>query len=144
IRTERADDDPHDVSEFPHIIVNQARVLDYFAEFAENGPARITPDYGYEFLNLEHSEHDDYPVTVTVRRTDEQEEGKTQTIRTQYVVGCDGAHSKVRASIGQTLVGDQSLQAWGVIDILAVTDFPDIRIKSAIQSHDQGSILLIP
>jgi phenol 2-monooxygenase len=30
------------------------------------------------------------------------------------------------------------------MDILAVTDFPDIRIKAAIQSADQGNIVLIP
>ncbi|EFD49973.1 MULTISPECIES: hypothetical protein [Micrococcus] len=27
------------VSEFPFLIVNQARVIDYFAEYAERGPA---------------------------------------------------------------------------------------------------------
>ena len=30
------------------------------------------------------------------------------------------------------------------MDVLAVTDFPDIRLKAAIQSADQGNILLIP
>jgi phenol 2-monooxygenase len=30
------------------------------------------------------------------------------------------------------------------MDVLAVTDFPDIRTKCAIQSHDGGNILLIP
>ena len=30
------------------------------------------------------------------------------------------------------------------MDVLAVTDFPDIRIKSAIQSADEGSLLIIP
>ncbi len=35
-------------------------------------------------------------------------------------------------------------EAWGVMDMLAVTDFPDIRLKCAIQSANQGNILLIP
>ena len=30
------------------------------------------------------------------------------------------------------------------MDILAVTDFPDIRLKAAIQSGNQGNIVLIP
>ncbi len=30
------------------------------------------------------------------------------------------------------------------MDVLAVTDFPDIRLKSAIQSANQGSIMIIP
>ena len=35
-------------------------------------------------------------------------------------------------------------QSWGVMDVLAVTDFPDIRLKCAIHSANQGNILIIP
>jgi phenol 2-monooxygenase len=35
-------------------------------------------------------------------------------------------------------------QAWGVMDVLAVTDFPDIRLKCAIHSANQGNLLIIP
>jgi len=42
------------------------------------------------------------------------------------------------------MAGDKANHAWGVMDVLAKTDFPDIRTKCAIQSHDGGSILLIP
>jgi phenol 2-monooxygenase len=139
IRTQRADDDPHGISEFPHMIVNQARVLDYFAEFAENGPARIQPDFGYEFVGLDVAEEGEYPVAVSLRTA----AGEERTVRAKYVVGCDGARSAVRESIGRKHLGDQSFHAWGVMDILAVTDFPDIRTKCAIQSS-HGSILLIP
>ena len=55
-------------------------------------------------------------------------------MKARYVVGCDGARSAVRKSIGRQLVGDSANQAWGVMDLLAVTDFPDIRYKSAVQS----------
>ena len=47
VRTARAVDDPTGISEFPHLIVNQARVLDYFAEFMANSPTRMSPDYGW-------------------------------------------------------------------------------------------------
>ena len=30
------------------------------------------------------------------------------------------------------------------MDVLAVTDFPDIRLKSLIQSANEGNIVLIP
>ena len=30
------------------------------------------------------------------------------------------------------------------MDVLAVTDFPDIRVKCAINSADQGNVLIIP
>jgi hypothetical protein len=59
-------------------------------------------------------------------------------------VGCDGARSAVRKSIGRALHGDSANHAWGVMDVLAVTDFPDVRLKSLIQSAKDGSIIIIP
>lgn len=143
VRSARTLDDPGGISEFPHLIVNQARVLDYFGEFMANSPSRMAPDYGYEFVGLEVGEGE-YPVSVTLLHTAGPDEGQTRTVRAKYVVGADGARSRVRASIGCTMAGDQANHAWGVMDVLANTDFPDIRLKCAIQSHDGGSILLIP
>ena len=34
--------------------------------------------------------------------------------------------------------------AWGVMDVLAVTDFPDIRLKTVIHSANEGNVLIIP
>ncbi|WP_291051904.1 FAD-binding monooxygenase [Herbiconiux sp.] len=148
VRTSRPVDDEHGVSEFPHMIVNQARVLDYFAEAARNAPARMEVDYGYEFLGLEIDEagassSGDYPVEVSLRMTAGPDAGRERRVRAKYVVGCDGARSGVRQSIGRTLDGDQAFHAWAVMDVLAVSDFPDIRLKCAIQSK-AGSILHIP
>lgn len=140
VRSDRTVDDATGVSEFPHLIVNQARVLDYFAEVMENAPTRMKPDYGYEFVTLTVDERQDHPVEVTLRGT---ASGAERRVRAKYVVGCDGARSAVRESIGRKLVGDQANHAWAVMDTLAVTDFPDIRTKCAIQSHN-GSILHIP
>jgi phenol 2-monooxygenase len=142
IRTSRTLDDQEGISEFPHLIVNQARVLDYFAEVAKNAPTRTTPDYGLEFLSLKVGEGP-YPVEVTLRHTAGEHEGSERTVHAKYVVGCDGARSAVRGSIGRTMTGNQAMHAWAVMDVLAVTDFPDIRTKCAIQS-EHGSILLIP
>jgi phenol 2-monooxygenase len=50
----------------------------------------------------------------------------------------------VRKSIGRALHGDSANQAWGVMDVLAVTDFPDVRLKALIQSGTGGSIIIIP
>ena len=150
VRTQRTVDDPNHVSEFPHMIVNQARVLDYFQEFAAHSPARITPDYGWEFAGLDVADDGAYPVTVRLRRSvgatvggRAYAEGDERIVHARYVVGCDGAHSAVRASIGRRLQGDDAMHAWAVMDALTVTDFPDIRTKCAIQSP-HGSILLIP
>lgn len=143
VRTSRTKDDPHGISEFKHLIVNQARVLDYFADYAKNSPGRITPDYGYDFKSLVVEDGQEYPVRATLEYTEGPKKGTERVVRAKYVVGSDGARSNVRRSIGATLAGDQAFHAWGVMDTLALTDFPDIRIKCAIQS-EAGSILLIP
>ena len=143
VRAARTPDDATGISEFPHLIVNQARVLDYFAEVMANAPTRMKPDFGYEFCTLEVGEGE-YPVTVTLKRTGGDSAGQLRTVRAKYVVGSDGARSAVRDTIGCTPIGDKAFHAWGVMDVLAVTDFPDIRTKCAIQSGSGGSILHIP
>ncbi|WP_256839504.1 FAD-binding monooxygenase [Ornithinimicrobium faecis] len=143
IRTSRTEDYAFGICEFPHLIVNQARVLDYFAEAALHGPGRITPDYGVEFVGLTTGHEGDFPVEVTLRHTAGQLAGQERTVRTKYVAGCDGARSDVRRAIGRKHIGDISAHAWGVMDVLVNTDFPDWRIKCAINST-HGNILHIP
>lgn len=143
VRKDRTEDDPHRISEFPHLIVNQARVLDYFREFAYNSPSRLLPNWGWEFVSLEIVDGDEYPVKVTLSCTKPGREGEERVVAAKYVHGADGAHSKVRKAIGAQHLGKVQKQAWGVMDVLANSDFPDIRLKSIIQSN-HGSILHIP
>ncbi|MEO8906779.1 MAG: FAD-dependent monooxygenase, partial [Microbacteriaceae bacterium] len=143
IRTSRTEDYAYKISEFPHLIVNQARVLDYFAEAAAHGPGRIVPDYGVEFIGLTVHAENEYPVEVRVRYVAGEREGEERTVRAKYVAGCDGAHSRVREAIGRKHIGGTSMHAWGVMDILVNTDFPDWRTKCAINS-EAGNILHIP
>ncbi|GAA4358021.1 FAD-dependent monooxygenase [Microbacterium rhizosphaerae] len=140
IRTVRTEDYAFQISEYPHLIVNQARVLDYFAEAAAHGPARIVPDYGVEFVGL--TVRDDH-VEVRVRYTAGPRVGEERTVRATYVAGCDGARSGVREAIGRKHIGGISAHAWGVMDVLVNTDFPDWRTKCAINA-EAGNILLIP
>ncbi|MDO5493829.1 MAG: FAD-binding monooxygenase [Nesterenkonia sp.] len=144
VRTGQPADDPGGVSEFPHLIVNQARILDQFAECMANSPSRMSPDYGVEFLSLQVTDDAEHPVHVTVRHTAGPREAEERTVRAKYVLGADGARSGVRRDIGRVPHGDRADHAWGVMDVLARTDFPDIRLKCAIQSRSGGSILLIP
>jgi phenol 2-monooxygenase len=141
VRTGRVQDTEDGLSEFPHVIVNQARMQEYLLEYMRKSPTRMEPDYGVEFLRLAVDAEGAYPVRATVRQVASGAEG---SVRAKYVVGCDGARSFVRHSIGAEPRGDYANHAWGVMDMLAVTDFPDIRLKAAIQSADEGNILLIP
>lgn len=139
-RSGRVRDVEEGLSEFPHVIVNQARVQDYLIESMRASPTRMEVDYGLELTELVTDDDPEHPVTATFQRAD----GEVINVRARYVVGCDGARSVVRRSIRRELVGDGANHAWGVLDVLAVTDFPDIRLKAAIQSSGQGNILLIP
>ena len=131
------------LSEFPHVILNQARVHDRYLEHMRNSPSRMEVDYSRSVVSVTPSKNDGSAV-VEIERTDPDHSGQIERVTARYVVGCDGARSVVRKSIGRVLHGDSANQAWGVMDVLAVSDFPDIRRKSAIQSSNEGNVLIIP
>ena len=141
VRTGRVQDTEDGLSEMPHVIVNQARLQQYLLDHMRQQPSRLVPDYGQEFVTLTVEPEGEHPVVVTLK---DVASGELKTVRARYVVGCDGARSGVRDAIGVQLRGDFANHAWGVVDMLATTDFPDIRLKAAIQSADEGNILLIP
>lgn len=153
VRTGRVQDVEDGLSECPHVILNQARIHDYLLGAMRRSPSRLEPDYGLEVTGLSVADAGDHPVTVTLRASsdtshgDQWESGAVAggeiTVRARYAVGCDGARSVVRQAIGCEMRGDAANHAWGVMDILAVTDFPDIRLKAAIQSS-HGNLLIIP
>jgi phenol 2-monooxygenase len=146
-RTGRVQDVEEGLSEFPHVICNQARMLAYLQDHMQRSASRLRPFYGLHAtgVRVDTSGQAEYPVTVTIQHVEGfQETGETSTIRAKYVVGCDGARSGVRTAIGRRLAGDPMNQSWGVIDVLAVTDFPDIRLKCVIHSANQGNLLIIP
>ncbi|TID13124.1 hypothetical protein E6O75_ATG10073 [Venturia nashicola] len=73
-----------------------------------------------------------------------ENEGKVEIIRAKYMIGCDGAHSWTRGQIGSQLQGEPTDFIWGVLDIVPITDFPDIRTRCAIHSASSGSVMVIP
>ncbi len=151
VRRGRVQDVEDGLSEFPHVTLNQARVHDFYLDVMRNSPNRLEPDYGWRLLGLEISRAASpadiaatHPVTVRLERIGNVHEGKVETVRARYVVGCDGARSAVRESLGVARRGDSGNQAWGVMDVLAVTDFPDIRLKTTVYSANDGNLLIIP
>jgi phenol 2-monooxygenase len=131
------------LSEFPHVVLNQARVHDFYLDVMRRSAAKIEPYYARRVVSAQPAP-DRNGSTVTLERLDSAHQGQTETVKARYVVGCDGARSTVRTLIGRELRGDSANHAWGVMDVLAVTNFPDIRCKSLIQSAHEGSILIIP
>ncbi|WP_180132451.1 FAD-dependent monooxygenase [Rhodoferax sp. BLA1] len=144
-RVARVQDVPDGTSEMPHVLINQARVHDMFLDVMRRAPTRLEPDYGLKVVDLVIDPNAaEYPVTVTLAHTVPGREGQTTQIRANYVIGCDGARSSVRTAIGGALHGDAAHHAWGVMDVLAVTDFPDWRMKSFVRSHDEGILMVLP
>lgn len=143
-RLGRVQDVPDDSSEMPHTLINQARVHEFFLDVMRNSPSRLEPDYSWAVkdLTIDPTTHD-HPVVVTLENSGVNA-GETHTLRANYVIGCDGARSTVREAIGGELHGDAAHQAWGVMDILANTDFPDVRQKCIVASAKEGNILILP
>ena len=141
VRTGRVPDTEEGLSEFPHVIVNQARMLAYLREDLGRAATRLPVHHGWQLVDLQVDDAADHPVVVVL---EDVATGERATVRARYAVGCDGARSAVRTAIGRELRGDRTDQRWGVMDVLPVTDFPDIRLKATVHSHDEGNILVIP
>ncbi|KAG1792026.1 FAD binding domain-containing protein [Suillus plorans] len=85
-----------------------------------------------------------YPVRVTLQKLNKSEdEPREEIIHAKFVVGGDGAHSWTRKQFDITMDGEQSDSTWGVVDLTADTDFPDIRNKTYVHSN-HGSVICLP
>ncbi|KAJ7213021.1 phenol 2-monooxygenase [Mycena pura] len=94
-----------------------------------------------------------HPVECVIQHADSK---ANHTIRSRYLLGCDGAKSHVRRCIAGGEVGDGEWQGkitmqgeatdiiWGVLDARVKTNFPDIKYKCLIHSRSEGSIMIIP
>lgn len=148
-RTHKVPDARLGLSEFTHGVVNQARLHELLLEGMEHSVTHLVPHYSRRLLELDvdadlTQDLSAYPITATFERNDAAQSAKVETIKARYVVGCDGARSAVRKNLSIALQGDSANKAWGVMDVLLVTDFPDIRVKSFIQSRENGAVMLIP
>ena len=146
VRHGRVQDTEDGLSEFPHVVLNQARVHDFYLDVMRHSPSRLAAALfaplarrggGPRRRGLSRDRAAGAHRCGAMRAS-------IETVKARYVVGCDGARSAVRKAIGRQLVGDSANQAWGVMDLLAVTDFPDIRYKVAVQSASSGNLLVIP
>ncbi|KAJ0117525.1 FAD binding domain-containing protein [Diaporthe amygdali] len=80
------------------------------------------------------------PIQVTYTHADAE-----RSLQSDYLVGCDGARSRVRQGIPGTYAeGNPHDSYWGVLDGELDTDFPDIWSKTVVYSEEHGSVLIIP
>ncbi|KAM0244229.1 hypothetical protein ACHAP5_006442 [Fusarium lateritium] len=141
-RKDLAYDTEEGLSHLPHVILNQARINDMMLQeiirLRGNGTSGVV--YGSQVESVRVlDDADDYPVEAVVSQN-----GWSHRYRAQYAIGCDGAHSTVRKSLGFKMVGDSSDSVWGVMDVYPITNFPDIRKKAMLQSQNNGNLMIIP
>ncbi|KAE8153884.1 FAD binding domain-containing protein [Aspergillus avenaceus] len=135
----------------------------------ERGVVTESLDYNEDM----EENHDDYPITVKLRTLTEQEAdttsahksllrdqlasddladltpsrknkpGTVEILKAKYLISCDGAHSWTRRQLDIPFTGSTTEHIWGVIDVVPITDFPDVRRASTVESK-HGSLLIIP
>ncbi|KAK8082789.1 FAD binding domain-containing protein [Apiospora saccharicola] len=142
-RTHYAPDTEPGISHMPHVILNQARINSIMTEEMIRVAGRNMIEYGVEvgYISVDEEaakDPDAYCVSVTAKK-----DGEPKRMRAKYVIGCDGAHSTVRKSLGFKLIGDSHDAMWGVMDVYPRTNFPDIRKKVLINS-EAGNMVVIP
>ena len=146
--TKKVNDPRIGLSEFPHVVLNQARIHDLLLDGMKNSSSQLEPNYNCELIDIKfnkktYNDPSKFPITATVLQKKNKKNYKKE-ISARYIVGCDGARSRVRKKLNIPLIGDSSDSAWGVMDALVQTNFPDIRIKCFIKTKNHGSILVIP
>ncbi|KAK6531736.1 hypothetical protein TWF694_002911 [Orbilia ellipsospora] len=103
-----------------------------------------TPDQGSNIPNGLFRSNLTADDTEDLIKISSGKEGTEEVVRAKYVVGCDGAHSWTRKQLGFKMEGEHTEIIWGVLDIVPVTDFPDIRVRCLIHSASAGSLMVIP
>ncbi|KAL4811983.1 FAD binding domain-containing protein [Aspergillus spinulosporus] len=123
----------------PYILLAHQGMLEdvLIDDLAERG---VTVTRNSPFLSCSRNPSGKLDVVYEDRST-----GTKKVIQTEYLVGCDGARSRVREFIPDAqLEGEMTNASWGVLDGVIETDFPDLWSKVAVRSHTVGSILWIP
>ncbi|PYH99697.1 phenol 2-monooxygenase [Aspergillus ellipticus CBS 707.79] len=130
----------------------------------------VAESLSYDASSENHSQK--YPVTITLRTLSEEEAtpysypgaseipaelddqpdeiqkrkhpvGTIETVRAKYLIGCDGAHSWTRKQLNIPFEGASTDHIWGVVDMIPITDFPDIRRPTSLDA-ESGHLLIIP
>ena len=78
-------------------------------------------------------------VTATLRRPD----GTAETVVSDWLVGCDGAHSTVRHKLGMAFPGDTLDTEWVLADV-HVTGLATPESELALYWHEDGMLAFFP
>lgn len=132
----------------------------YLRDMEKHGQ-RVTRPWAFRDFIMTSDEH--YPVQITLEKmapvqstTNEggaptytiKPTGELKTIKTRYLVGCDGGRSGVRSVMERKhnveMKGDWVDTLWAALDCVVETDFPDVRKIAAIHSRNHGALYIFP
>ncbi|KAJ9098329.1 hypothetical protein QFC19_006453 [Naganishia cerealis] len=135
--------------------LQQGMIEEAFLRDMDRNGLRVTRPYSFKSYTIDGASSTDpkaHPVTVElvkgILKADGTHEGEVKSVKTKYLIGCDGGRSAVRMHgekhHGLTMAGDLLSTLWGAGDFVVKTDFPDIRKIAAIHSANQGSAYVFP
>ncbi|KAE8390084.1 FAD binding domain-containing protein [Aspergillus alliaceus] len=156
-RIKRQRSQPQKLSRFEQMLLNQGGIEQILIDYLKaKGRVHVERNRKADGLDpdgcCESECHDEFPVRVRIVSV--KDEGKneldclsddnTEVVHARYVIACDGARSWTQKQLQIPFDVWKTESTWGVMDIVPITDFPDIRHASAIRSSDGGSIMVVP
>lgn len=136
----------------PFILIGHQGMVEraFVADLARRGVA-VRRSHRFEgVVAPAHDEGDDAMMEV---RASFNVARSPRSFRASFLVGCDGAHSRVRslvvppaaaAAASAARDSESGMSVWGVLDGEVDTDFPDVWTKTVVFSERSGSILIMP
>lgn len=121
------------------LLVHQGMVEDIFLDDLQSNGVEVKRNC--RFLSYDETVGGGKPLRISYQ---DPLAGETAQINASFLVGCDGAHSAVRKSMGAVAEGASSEAIWGVLDGEITTDFPDLWSKAVVYSENYGNVLCIP
>ena len=97
---------------------------------------RVKVEREVEAIALENG---DKGVTVMLRHVD----GREETMAADWLIGCDGAHSRVRHEVGATFAGETMKSDWMLADV-HLKGYPLPDTESSIYWHRDGIFIVFP
>ncbi|OAA60275.1 FAD binding domain-containing protein [Niveomyces insectorum RCEF 264] len=128
----------------PYILLcHQGMVEGIFVDDLRKRGVNVTRNTRFDTYSSDQGDNLHSSMRVHCKRSDTG--ASVGGLTADYIVGCDGAHSRVRQTIpGAAAEATSNESHWGVLDGVVVTDFPDIWSKTVVFNEQFGSILLIP
>ncbi|KDN46464.1 FAD/NAD(P)-binding domain-containing protein [Tilletiaria anomala UBC 951] len=143
--------------------LQQGLIEGAFLRDMERHGQRVTRPWAFKDFVMRPEVDNERPVEVTLVKMEPVVEtkneggaptysvkatGETKTIRTKYLIGCDGGRSAVRTKLekshGFEFKGDWVDTLWAALDCVVDTNFPDVRKIAAIHSAKHGALYIFP